>query len=147
MTTYTAAGSATWGNERPNTWFVVDLPLTANLVLHDTFIFMSSNNFGYRIIDWFIDMPQVDTNGAPTVLIDIGFINQAGNALESGFEWEQNLAIGRTAAGNWVKPTLRNHHSVTKGRGRRIGLHVAAAPATPVFSGRTITVGLLLGAI
>lgn len=147
MTTYTAAASSTWQNESKKTWFWVDLPLTANLALNDTLIFLSSNNFGLAIRDWTIVMPQVDTSGSPTVTFDIGFINQAGTDIESGLGWETGLTIGRAAAGDFKRATAAAHQTVSRGRGRRIGLKVSAAPATPAFSGRTVTVGLLLSPI
>lgn len=146
MTIYIAPRSADWA-DRDEGWFWTEIALTANLALHDTLVFMSSNNNGWAFRSWQIAMPQLDTNASPTLLFDIGFINNTGNLLEPGLEWEQNLAIGRTAGNALINPATSNHMMISRGRGRRIGLHVAAAAATPVFAGKVIHLGLQLQAI
>lgn len=94
-----------------------------------------------KIVDWIIDIDQIDSNGTPTLTASVGFtrdwLNAAtgANVTATFAELQAVGAIGRTAGGSVVRPTLPASFRlapVDNTGERYIGLKIGAAAATQV---------------
>ena len=127
-------------------WRVSRHRFTATPAVNDCFVMFGGNLQGYYFEDWWVSMDQVDTNGAPTVVWDIGLINAGGTAVQAinGFQW----ATGVTTLGRAARPSrVRDVDSVCStwpAGGNRIGLCMTTGAATAAFGGKWLTMGVLL---
>lgn len=99
---------------------------------------------GHVPVDAYIACDDIDSNGAPAVLMSLGIINTTDNGIDTaaangGAAWIASSNVGQ--AGGFVRPTtvaIARCSPVESSARRRVGLHIATAPAT--LQAGTITV-------
>lgn len=100
---------------------------------------------GYVLDDFILDMEQVDSNGVPTMTVDVGVMSGAwgdGGARTCGAEFLSASTAGRTAG--ITRMTAVNGSKVAPSTTTRsIGLKVSAAIATLVVGAKIRLTALL----
>lgn len=122
----------------------MEYSLAAALALNDV-IYSGDLPADHVPVDFILDSDDVDTNGAPAVILAVGIINATDNGLstaaeDGGAAWLAGSTIGQ--AGGMARPTTNVITRVTPtSSSRRVGVHVSTAPATGATTGK---VGLTL---
>lgn len=89
---------------------------------------------GHVPVAMYVDADDLDANATPALVLEVGVLNDAGNALstdplDGGAPWGTGITIGQT--GGQVAVTSKALSRVSaKSSNRRIGVRVATAPAT-----------------
>ncbi|YP_010115325.1 virion structural protein [Sinorhizobium phage PBC5] len=88
---------------------------------------------GTRVIDMILDADDLDTNGAPTLTMDVGVMSgdfgSEDGARTCGAEFFSASTLGQ--AGGVARPTLKTAFRTTKaGKDRSIGIKFPVAAAT-----------------
>jgi len=122
----------------------MEYSLAAALALNDV-IYMGDLPVDHVPVDFMVDADDLDTNGAPAIVLDVGIINATDNGLsaasdDGGAGWLLSSNIGQ--AGGMARPTTNVLSRVKPtSSSRRVGVHVSTGPATGATSGK---VGLTL---
>lgn len=122
----------------------MEYSLAAALALNDV-IYAGDLPADHVPVDFMLDADDLDTNGAPAIILAVGIINATDNGLstdaaDGGAVWLAGSTIGQ--AGGLARPTTNVITRVTPTSGsRRVGVHVSTGPATGATTGK---VGLTL---
>lgn len=121
-------------------WSEFQCPVGFNPTTGDVFdMFFSDTLTGFQQVDIKVYMEQVDTNAIPTVAWHIGVASDPTSISGSaGLRWASTVTtLGRDAAGSsWVSTDCR--HMQQCGHRNRIGLQLAALPATAAWDNKRI---------
>ena len=121
----------------------MEYSLAAALALNDV-MYMGDLTSNHLPVDFMLDSDDLDTGGAPAVVLAVGIINATDNGLstdaaDGGAAWLAGSTIGQ--AGGMARPTTNVLSRVAASESsRRIGVHVSTAPATGATTGK---VGLM----
>lgn len=122
----------------------MEYSLAAALALNDV-MYMGDLPADHVPVDFMVDSDDLDTNGAPAIVLGVGIINATDNGLsaaadDGGAGWLLSSNIGQ--AGGMARPTTNVMSRVKPTTGsRRLGVHVSTGPATGATTGK---VGLTL---
>lgn len=85
-------------------------------------------------VDFILDADDMDTNGAPTLTLDVGILNDGEDDIDTGAssggaKWMLGSTVGQ--AGGIVRPTTKTISRVTPtSTNRKVAVRVAVASAT-----------------
>ena len=124
-------------------WVAVDVEFrSVNYAINDL-IELCELPIGHKVLDWFINFPDIDSNGTPTWAMSLGIENALGNDLGAEV-WATGLTAGQSNA------LVRNTTSVSAqgdiANNRKLALKVTAAAATYAGAAKTGQVMLLMQA-
>ncbi len=123
----------------------LEYSLLAALALNDV-LYLGDLPEDHVPVDCILDADDLDTNGVPTITLDVGILDAAKTGIDvtadsGGGKWITASTIGQ--AGGLARPTTKEiTRVVPKSASRRaVGVKVAAGPATGAVAGK---VGLTL---
>lgn len=88
---------------------------------------------GHRVVDLIVDSDDLDTNGTPTIALDVGFMTGTPGVADSTRTVDQTFMVGSAVAqaGGIARPTAKTAMRDTPNDSiRAIGIKVATAGAT-----------------
>lgn len=129
-TTFLAPHNQRFVERKEGLWLVEYRVGTTPWVIGDSVVFMGANRYGWQIGNWFISAEQLDSNVAPTLAYDIGYLNPGGTAMEANGTLKSGCTVGRGGTPYDLFRADNGLHLYNPLQPRRIGLLVTAAAAT-----------------
>jgi hypothetical protein len=98
------------------------------------------------VVDWFLDVDDLDSNGAPTAALDVGLLTAAGTAVstaaaDGGAKW--GAALTTAQAGGFVRAASIAAARVQPSPATRRKIGVVASTGSATFQAGTLALTVL----
>lgn len=106
-------------------------------------VMFKAGTHGFRIADWWVAAEQLDSNGAPTLVLNIGLLNSTSNPTGLYETWASSATLGRDATVSMERNATGRCTLAYAKAGYDIGVHFGTAAATASQNYKKLIMGVL----